>query len=279
MTDGRPMSRRTVYEYAALYGSLGLLALICLSCSLLALPLYVLLPAASGTALGRHGIMLALRAYAWSLRVSGAYRLDLRALDVLREGPPLILAPNHPSLIDALLILTRHPNVACVVKSRLRQNLLLGPGLRLARYVGNDSPRRMIRESVAHLRRGCLLLLFPEGTRTTQPPINSLTASTGLIAKLANVPVQTVLIETDSPFLGKGWPLLRPPHLPITYRVRLGRRFEAPENAAAFTAQLDRYYRDTLGGDTRDRSDPRGDGLGRSGTRRRAPQHRWPARR
>jgi 1-acyl-sn-glycerol-3-phosphate acyltransferase len=35
----------------------------------------------------------------------------------LRGGPPLILAPNHPALIDALLILTRHPNLVCVMKS------------------------------------------------------------------------------------------------------------------------------------------------------------------
>jgi len=108
----------------------------------------------------------------------------------------------------------------------------------------------MVRESVAHLRRGCVLLLFPEGTRTTQAPINSLSASTGLISKLANVPVQTLLIETDSPFLSKGWPLLRAPRLPITYRVRLGRRFDAPRDTANFTDELDRYFRDTLGRDT-----------------------------
>jgi 1-acyl-sn-glycerol-3-phosphate acyltransferase len=101
----------------------------------------------------------------------------------------------------------------------------------------------MIRESVAHLRRGCVLLLFPEGTRSRHAPINALTASVGLIAKYAKVPVQTLLIESDSPFLSKGWPLFRRPRLPITYRVRLGKRFDAPEDAAIFTAELDRYFR------------------------------------
>jgi hypothetical protein len=47
-----------------------------------------------------------------------------------------------------------------------------------------------------------------------------------LIAQLAKVPIQTVIIETDSPYLRKGWPLLRPPPAPVVVRVRLGPRFE-----------------------------------------------------
>jgi len=237
---------KTLYEYTALYCSLGLLGIICLVWSLIALPLYLVLPEAAGTSVGRRGIMSGFRLYAWVLSATGAYRLDLRAIDALRGGPPVVLAPNHPCLIDALLILTRHPNITCVMKSQLMNNLFLGSGSRLARYVRNDSPRQMIKESVTHLRRGCVLLLFPEGTRTRSAPINSLTSSVGLIAKRARVPVQTLLIETDSPFLSKGWSLFRRPSLPITYRVRLGLRFEAPLDAAALTAALDAYFRDAL---------------------------------
>jgi 1-acyl-sn-glycerol-3-phosphate acyltransferase len=186
--------------------------------------------------------------YAWSLRITRTYLLDLHDIDSLKGGPPVILAPNHPSLIDALLILTRHPNIVCVMKSALMRNVFLGAGSRLARYVPNDSSRQMIRDSVAHLREGGVLLLFPEGTRTTRAPINALVGSVGLIAKHANVPVQTLVIETDSPFLSKGWPLFRRPALPITYRVRLGKRFDPPSDVPAFTAELDRYYRHELQG-------------------------------
>jgi 1-acyl-sn-glycerol-3-phosphate acyltransferase len=104
----------------------------------------------------------------------------------------------------------------------------------------------MVKESVAHLRDGGVLLLFPEGTRTTRSPINPLVGSVGLIAKHANVPVQTLVIETDSPFLSKGWPLFKRPGLPITYRIRLGQRFDPPSDVAAFTTTLDRYYRQEL---------------------------------
>jgi 1-acyl-sn-glycerol-3-phosphate acyltransferase len=128
------------------------------------------------------------------------------------------------------------------------RNVFLGSGSRLARYVPNDSSRQMVKDSVAHLREGGVLLLFPEGTRTTRAPINPLVGSVGLIAKHANVPIQTLVIETDSPYLSKGWPLFRRPTLPIAYRVRLGKRFEPPADVAAFTAELDRYYRRELEG-------------------------------
>jgi 1-acyl-sn-glycerol-3-phosphate acyltransferase len=243
-----PRPLKILYEYFALYSSLTLLGLICLAWSVFAIPLYFILPRRFGTAVGRHGIMSGFRLYAWSLSITRAYRLDLRDIDSLRGGPAVILAPNHPSLIDALLILTRHPNIVCVMKSALMKNVFLGSGSRLARYVRNESSRHMVKESVAHLREGGVLLLFPEGTRTIRSPINPLVGSVGLIAKHAQVPVQTLVIETDSPFLSKGWPLFKRPDLPIVYRIRLGKRFDPPTDVPAFTAELDRYFRQELKG-------------------------------
>jgi 1-acyl-sn-glycerol-3-phosphate acyltransferase len=241
-------SLKIIYEYFALYSSLTLLGLICLAWSVFALPLYFILPRRLGTAVGRRGIMTGFSLYAWSLSITRAYRLDLRDIDSLKAGPPVILAPNHPCLIDALLILTRHPNLVCVMKSELMRNVFLGSGSRLARYVRNDSSRQMVKESVVHLREGGTLLLFPEGTRTIRQPINSLVGSVGLISKHAGVPVQTLIIETDSPFLGKGWPLFKRPNLPVTYKVRLGKRFDPPAEVAAFTAELEQYFRKELDG-------------------------------
>jgi 1-acyl-sn-glycerol-3-phosphate acyltransferase len=237
---------RAVYEYAALSSSLLLLGSICLCWSLLTLPLYLLLPRSRGRRFGRYGIMVAFRIYAGWLTRIGAYKLDLEALEALRDAPPLILAPNHPSLIDALLILSRHPNLSCVMKSDLMANILLGPGARLARYIRNGSSLQLVREAVADLGDGGTLLLFPEGTRTVRAPINPLTRSVGVIARRAGVAVQTLLIETDSPYLRKGCALWTRPSLPITYRLRLGRRFEPPQDPEAFVQELERYFRSEL---------------------------------
>ena len=233
---------RAAYEYAACSGSLALFALLCLAWSLLALPLYALLPRTLGRRLGRLGIMLVFRLYTDWLEGIGAYRLDLSALETLRGEGALILAPNHPSLIDAVLIAAHVDDLSCVMKSELMGNILLGPGARLARYIRNGSPRQMVRAAVAELRAGGRLLLFPEGTRTMRGPINALTRSVGVIARHAQVPVQTLLFETDSNFLGKGRPLWARPSLPIRYRVRLGRRFDPPRDPEAFRLELEHYF-------------------------------------
>src|SRR5262249_3683396 len=162
---------------------------------------------------------------------------DLRELEGLRDEAGVILAPNHPGLLDALVLLAYQPNAVCVMKTQLRKNVFLSAGARLARYIGNTPPRRMIKQAIAALHEGGVLLLFPEGTRSQQCPVNECQLTVGAIAKHAHVPVLTVLIETDSPYLGKGWPLLRIPTRPITYRARLGRRFSPPTDAQQFTKE------------------------------------------
>jgi 1-acyl-sn-glycerol-3-phosphate acyltransferase len=96
------------------------------------------------------------------------------------------------------------------------------------------------------VRAGGQLLIFPEGTRTTRKPVNRFKGGFALIAKTARVPVQTVFIETNSPFLSKGWPIFRKPEFPLIYRARLGRRFEVDGEVRAFVADMESYYRGAL---------------------------------
>lgn len=231
-----------VYDYLVLYLGLIWLGLLCLGWTLIATILYPLLPSGVGTKLGRYVIMAGFRVYIGSLQLSRRCSFDLNALDVLREESPLIIAPNHPSLLDAVMIISRLPNVTCIMKADLMNNIFLGAGARLARYIPNESVRQMVYLASKNILSGSHLLLFPEGTRTTQSPINNLKGSTALIAQQAGVPVQTVLIETNSPYLSKGWSLFRKPEMPIFYRVRLGRRFNPPQNSHDFMDELEHYF-------------------------------------
>ena len=231
-----------VYDYLVLYLGLVWLGVLSLGWTLLATILYPLLPRRLATRLGRYVIMVAFRAYLASLSLSRRCSFDLTALDALRSETSLIIAPNHPCLLDAVMIISRLPNVACVMKAELMHNVFLGAGARLARYIPNEPIRRMVLQAVEDFQSGSHLLLFPEGTRTICSPINPLKGSIGLIAHQAQVPVQTVLIETDSAYLGKGWTLFRKPLMPISYRIRLGRRFDPPKNAHRFMAELEQYF-------------------------------------
>lgn len=239
-------SLRALWGYVALGYGLGLLALGSFLWSLLALPLRAVLSERGARSLGRRAVARGFRFYLGALESIGACRFDLEALDALRGERPLILAPNHPSLLDAVMLLSRADDAGCVLKAPLLNSVLFGPGARLAGYICNDSPMQMVRRAVQELRGGRHLLLFPEGTRTTRMPVNPFRGAISLIARQADVPVQTVFIEADSPFLGKGWPLMRRPELPLRYRVRLGRRFDPPRDLHAFMGELERYYAQEL---------------------------------
>ncbi len=196
-----------------------------------------------GRDIGRRGIAGGYRGF-WA--VCSAFRMmriDATSLDALRDEPGLIVVANHPTMLDALLLIAHLPRSACIMKASLMKNVFLGAGARLARYIRNDSARTMVRLAVDDLRAGGQLVIFPEGTRTTRSPVNPFRAGVTLIAKRAQAPIQTVFIETDSPYLGKGWPIWRVPPLPIRFRLRLGERFVPAEDSDAMLATLEQYFR------------------------------------
>lgn len=242
---GRPP---TLVQRVLFYVCLAHLGAMSLTWNLLLGPLVVLvLGRRDDGRVGRASVSWIYRSF-WKLAHRfGLMRIDSTTLDRLRhEGGGLVIAANHPAMYDALVIAARLPRAVCVMKADLLKNPFVGAGARLARYITNDSDRGIIRESVATLRAGNQLVLFPEGTRTVSAPVNAFKPGVTLIAQLADVPIQTVFIETRSPYLTKGWPLLSVPPLPVEVRVSLGERFEPDADHRAALVRLEAYFRREL---------------------------------
>jgi 1-acyl-sn-glycerol-3-phosphate acyltransferase len=235
---------------AVFYAHLLQLAVMSLAYNLGALLAGPFLRGPRGAAAARAGIA---RAYRWfwaCARASGLLRIDARPLDALRDEPGgLLIAANHPTMLDALIVVSRLPRGVCVMKAGLMRNPFLGAGARLARYICNDSPRGLVRQAVQCLREGGQLVMFPEGTRTVRAPLNALRPGFTLIAARAGVPIQTLILETDSPFLAKGWPIWRLPPLPIVIHARLGARFAPERDHSAMLERLERYFATELARD------------------------------
>ncbi len=217
----------------------------------LAAILFVLLPRKIGEPIGQFVAMAGFRYIVAVMKACRVIECDLSALDALRDAGPMVIAPNHPSLLDVVLITSRLPHVVCIAKPGIWSNIFLGGGARLAGYIRNDSPIRLVKQAAGQVRAGSHLLIFPEGTRTADGPVGDLRGGFALVAKVAGVPVQTVLIDSNSPFLRKGWPIFRKPDGPVTYRVRLGRRFEIGQDIRVLVGDLGRYYGRELAGEKR----------------------------
>jgi 1-acyl-sn-glycerol-3-phosphate acyltransferase len=204
--------------------------------------LHAVLPAGRGTRLGQRGIQWGFHLYLTLMARFGLFRCDLSALDQLNAEAPTVIIANHPSVIDAVLVVSRLRRVTCIAKTSLARNPLLGGGIRLAGYIYGDAPLTTVRQAVACLRAGSHLLIFPEGSRTGTAPVDPFKAGFALMAGRAGVPVQTVFLESNTRYLSKGWSPFRAPRLPLAYRARLGRRFDVPPETAAFVAALEAYF-------------------------------------
>ena len=213
--------------------------------NLACLPL-ILLPRSVRQPLVQAAISMTLAHFLDGASRCGLMRLDLSALDALNRESGLLLAANHPSMIDVFLVLSRVKRAACLMKASIGFNLFLAIAAYSGGYISNKRVDLMIRQATATVVSGQTLLAFPEGTRTISQPVNRLKPGLALIAKRSRAPLQIILIETNSPYLSQGWKIWRPPQFPLIYKARLGPRLMPSSSVAETVRQLQGHFESAL---------------------------------
>ncbi len=214
---------RGAYEHVVFYGLLLVFGLSSLTWSLLAGILYWLLPRRLGEPLGQFMIMAGFRGFVAAMRAAASSPAISARSTRSRGAGPLVIAPNHPSLLDAVLVISRLPHVVCAAKAEIWDNLFLGGSARLAGFIRNDSPDEAGPRSRPAAARGRHLLIFPEGTRTSARPVGAFKGGFALIAKQAGAPVQTVFIESHLALSRQGLAAASSrQNFPCVYRVAAG---------------------------------------------------------
>ena len=162
-----------------------------------------------------------------------------------RDG--LVLAANHPALIDITCLLARVPEAVCIFKPAIRRNPVLGAAARRAGYLASDGGHELLRRAGEKVAAGHTLIVFPEGTRT--PPgekLLPLKSGFVIIAQRARVPIQLVRITTDSDVLTKGRAWWKLPRFPAHIEVKAGPLIstESPATTAGLTAEIETWFRE-----------------------------------
>jgi 1-acyl-sn-glycerol-3-phosphate acyltransferase len=201
-------------------------------------------------AVGQEFVRAVYRFYTAWLQWSGLFRIRFDGCESLEKLRGAIIAPNHPGLLDAIILISMIPRAVCIMRAGLMRNPCLAGAAWLAGYIRNDRGAGLIRECQQKLAEGDNLLIFPEGTRTRANArgVNPFKSGFALAAVLSGAPIQAVFIERSGAYLGKETSLATAANIPIDMTIRLGEVFHAlpGESAKELSLRLETYYRARL---------------------------------
>jgi len=128
---------------------------------------------------------------------------DVRGAEHL-DGERLLVVANHPTLIDAVLLLGLVRDAVVVAKPALAQNPVTGPAVAAAGYIVNAEGPALVAEAARVFARGGRVLVFPETTRTAPGQPVRLQRGAANIAVRTDCSVVVVTIRVSNPLLYKG---------------------------------------------------------------------------
>jgi 1-acyl-sn-glycerol-3-phosphate acyltransferase len=127
---------------------------------------------------------------------AAAYRARIEHRDRLPATGGYVLAPSHRSMMDIPFSAWLSPRpLRYMGKQQLFRIPVLGPAFRSLggfEVARDGSDRKALRDSIAMLQSGDVLLVFPEGTRQHGPKIQPLQPGAAYLALRAGVPVVPV---------------------------------------------------------------------------------------
>ena len=199
-------------------------------------------------------LRLGLRAFFRGIEVRGAENLP-------RDGPCVVAANHHNSMLDPFLLLVALDRPLCfIAKAPLFRVPVLGAFLRLLRCIpahrkqdagyAKELNEGLYAAAAEALARGPALAIFPEGRSHSEPQLSEFRHGAARIALEAGARVQLVGIhfEETRGFRGKVLIQLGPPIAAADYRAR-----DPREAVAALTSDLQTRLSDMiLTADTQD---------------------------
>ena len=165
------------------------------------------------------------RRWASAILRAARVQVELEGFEHLPEGTPAVLVANHESWFDVFALAAHLPvEYRFVAKKELASIPVFGSAWRACRHVSIDRSDRtaairsleVARESVH--ADGVVMVMFPEGTRSTTSEMLPFKKGAFVLALQLGVPVIPVGISGSRPIMPKGAIRVRPG----TVKVRVG---------------------------------------------------------
>jgi len=164
------------------------------------------------------------------------FRVRVDGREHLPERGPFLICPNHESFLDAPVLMAALPGLV------REQTFALGEADHMSKWWGrilcqvfrvvptnaNRALRTSMRAAAAALKRGKILIVFPEGSRSPDGTLKELKQGSAILACELGLPIIPVGIEGafESWPRGKMWPR------PGAMRVRFGPALPPGDQAA-----------------------------------------------
>jgi 1-acyl-sn-glycerol-3-phosphate acyltransferase len=255
------MSRRItrLYHVLAYYASWAWFVGGGLLVNLLSLPLLPWRQSPRVNRLARRAVRVLFRQWVFWFRTSGMLRITWRGFagpagPAAASRPGTVFIANHPTLIDAPILLARLPaDTVCIFKPALMRNPAVGAAAVVGGHVSGTGGIDLVRDLAERIAGGLSLLIFPEGTRTDAgAALNAFKPGFALIANRAGAAVRLVRIRGSRGLVPRGRAWWEPPAvLPASLEFALDRAWphDPRKSAAALTAEIEAYVRGKPGGE------------------------------
>jgi len=169
----------------------------------------------------QYCVYQALRLYLTTVQLLGVCRIRGHGLERLR-APGVLVVANHPTFLDALVLMAHMPQADLVVKEQYFHNRYLGPTSKGAGYIPSTDGPSLVAECAGRLLQGRSILIFPEGTRSPVGGLGPFARGAAHIALRAGRDPLPVTIDCEPATLYHGQKWWEVPDRPFTLTLSVG---------------------------------------------------------
>jgi len=177
------------------------------------------------------------------LAVSGV-SVGVRHAERLEAGASFVIAPNHESFYDILVLLAVLPvSVRFLAKRNLFRLPILGWSMTAAGFIPVDRETRsrsfaLVDAALSRLRGGRSLIVFPEETRTRTGELSAFKGGAALLALRSELPLLPVGIAGTFAIQRRGGFTIQPSRVCLAFGAPIPTAGRGPRDRAELTAEL-----------------------------------------